>query len=454
MHIHILGICGTFMGGLASLAKASGYKVTGCDTNVYPPMSTQLESNGIELIEGFDKKQTELKPDLYVIGNVVSRGNPLMEEIMNQGLPYISGPQWLYEAILKDKWVLAVAGTHGKTTTTSMLAWILEFNGYAPGFLIGGVPLNFNSSARLPQKNKSNEASPFFVIEADEYDIAFFDKRSKFVHYHPKTAILNNLEYDHADIFPNLHAIETQFHHMVRMVPAIGRIIINDEEESLKRVIERGCWSEKFYIGSQQGLSIGKVNHDQSFEVLNQDRLVGTLSWDLLGHHNRMNALAAIAASHHVGITIENALEALQTFKNVKRRMECIGEKNGITIYDDFAHHPAAISTTLAGLRAKVGQARIIAVLEPRSNTMKLGTMKSALPESLKDADQVFCYGEKLTWSAEEALAPIKNKSFIGFDMKNFVEAILKEAKSGDHILVMSNGSFNGIHQTLLNGIV
>ena len=454
MHIHILGICGTFMGGIASLAKASGYKVTGCDTNVYPPMSTQLESNGIELIEGFDKKQTELKPDLYVIGNVVSRGNPLMEEIMNQGLPYISGPQWLYEAILKDKWVLAVAGTHGKTTTTSMLAWILEFNGYAPGFLIGGVPLNFNSSARLPQKNKSNEASLFFVIEADEYDTAFFDKRSKFVHYHPKTAILNNLEYDHADIFPDLHAIETQFHHMVRMVPAIGRIIINDEEESLKRVIERGCWSEKFYIGSQKGLSIGKVNHDQSFEVLNQDRLVGTLSWDLLGHHNRMNALAAIAASHHVGITLENALEALQTFKNVKRRMECIGEKNGITIYDDFAHHPAAISTTLAGLRAKVGQARIIAVLEPRSNTMKLGTMKSALPESLKDADQVFCYGEKLTWSAEEALAPIKNKSFIGLNMKNFVEAILKEAKSGDHILVMSNGSFNGIHQTLLNGIV
>ena len=454
MHIHILGICGTFMGGIASLAKASGYKVTGCDTNVYPPMSTQLESIGIELIEGFDKKQTELKPDLYVIGNVVSRGNPLMEEIMNQGLPYISGPQWLYEAILKDKWVLAVAGTHGKTTTTSMLAWILEFNGYAPGFLIGGVPLNFNASARLPKKNKSNEASPFFVIEADEYDTAFFDKRSKFVHYHPKTAILNNLEYDHADIFPDLHAIETQFHHMVRMVPAIGRIIINDEEESLKRVIERGCWSEKFYIGSQKGLSIGKVNHDQSFEVLNQDRLVGTLSWDLLGHHNRMNALAAIAASHHVGVTLENALEALQTFKNVKRRMECIGEKNSITIYDDFAHHPAAISTTLAGLRAKVGQARIIAVLEPRSNTMKLGTMKSALPESLKDADQVFCYGEKLTWSAEEALAPIKNKSFIGFDMKNFVEAILKEAKSGDHILVMSNGSFNGIHQTLLNGIV
>ena len=306
----------------------------------------------------------------------------------------------------------------------------------------------------MPQKNKSNEASPFFVIEADEYDTAFFDKRSKFVHYHPKTAILNNLEYDHADIFPDLHAIETQFHHMVRMISGIGRIVINDEEESLKRVIERGCWSEKFYIGSQQGLSIGKVNHDQSFEVLNQDRLVGTLSWDLLGHHNRMNALAAIAASHHVGITLENALEALQTFKNVKRRMECIGEKNGITIYDDFAHHPAAISTTLAGLRAKVGQARIIAVLEPRSNTMKLGTMKSALPESLKDADQVFCYGEKLTWSAEEALAPIKNKSFIGLNMKNFVEAILKEAKSGDHILVMSNGSFNGIHQTLLNGIV
>ena len=453
MHIHILGICGTFMGGLASLASASGYRVTGCDTNVYPPMSTQLQSIGIELIEGFDKKQTELKPDLYVIGNVVSRGNSLMEEIMNQGLPYISGPQWLYEAILKDKWVLAVAGTHGKTTTTSMLAWILEFNGYAPGFLIGGVPLNFDGSARLPQKNASNETSPFFVIEADEYDTAFFDKRSKFVHYHPKTAILNNLEYDHADIFPDLHAIETQFHHMVRMVPGIGRVIINDEEDSLKRVIEKGCWSEKAYIGSKQGLSVGKVNQDQSFEVLNLGKLIGALSWDLLGHHNRMNALAAIAASHHVGVSLEDAIEALQTFKNVKRRMECIGEKNGITIYDDFAHHPAAISTTLAGLRAKVGKARIIAVLEPRSNTMKLGTMKSALPESLKDADQVFCYGEKLTWNAEEALAPIKNKSFVGYDMKIFVEAILKETKSGDHILVMSNGSFNGIHQTLLKGL-
>jgi UDP-N-acetylmuramate: L-alanyl-gamma-D-glutamyl-meso-diaminopimelate ligase len=292
------------------------------------------------------------------------------------------------------------------------------------------------------------------VIEADEYDTAFFDKRSKFVHYHPKTAILNNLEYDHADIFPDLHAIETQFHHMVRTVPGIGRVIINDEEESLKRVIERGCWSEKVYIGSQQGLSIGKVNQDQSFEVMNFGQLIGTLSWELLGHHNRMNALAAMAASHHVGVKFEDAIEALQTFKNVKRRMECIGEKNGITIYDDFAHHPAAISTTLAGLRAKVGKARIIAVLEPRSNTMKLGTMKSALPQSLKDADQVFCYGEKLTWSAEEALVSIKDKSFVGQDMKNFIEAILKEAKSGDHILIMSNGSFNGIHQRLLQGIV
>ena len=388
-----------------------------------------------------------------MIGNVISRGNPLMEEIMNQGLAYISGPQWLYEAILRDKWVLAVAGTHGKTTTSSMLAWILEFNGYAPGFLIGGVPLNFDGSARLPQKNKSNEVSPFFVIEADEYDTAFFDKRSKFVHYHPKTAILNNLEYDHADIFPDLQAIETQFHHMVRMVPGIGRVIINDEEESLKRVIDRGCWSEKVYIGSKQGLSIGKVNQDQSFEVLNLSKLIGAISWDLLGHHNRMNALAAIAASHHVGVTFENAIEALQTFKNVKRRMECIGEKNGITIYDDFAHHPAAIASTLAGLRAKVGRARIIAVLEPRSNTMKLGTMKDQLPQSLKDADQVFCYGEKLGWNAEETLVPIKNKSFVGLEMKTFVEAILKEAKSGDHILVMSNGSFDGIHQALLKRI-
>jgi len=449
--VHFIGIGGAGMSGIARIMLAKGFSVSGSDKNDSSIIKS-LKVLGAEIQIGHSADNIK-DCQLVIVSSAILETNPELVTAKQKGIQIAARAQAL-AWLMSDLTSIAVAGTHGKTTTSSMLAWILEFNGYAPGFLIGGVPLNFDVSARLPQKNDSNETSPFFVIEADEYDTAFFDKRSKFVHYHPKTAILNNLEYDHADIFPDLHAIETQFHHMVRMVPSIGRVIINDEEDSLKRVIGKGCWSEKAYIGSPQGLSIGKVNQDQSFEVLNLGKLVGTLSWDLLGHHNRMNALAAIAASHHVGVTLEDAIEALQTFKNVKRRMECIGIKNGITIYDDFAHHPAAISTTLAGLRAKVGKARIIAVLEPRSNTMKLGTMKSALPESLKDADQVFCYGEKLTWNAEEALAPIKNKSFVGHDMKIFVDAILKEIKSGDHILVMSNGSFNGIHQTLLKGLV
>lgn len=465
MHIHILGICGTFMGGIAALAKAEGHQVTGCDANVYPPMSTQLEAQGIALIEGFDPAQTALNPDIYVIGNVVSRGNPLMEEILNRGLPYISGPQWLAENVLQGRWVLAVAGTHGKTTTSSMLAWILEYAGLAPGFLIGGVPQNFGVSARLPgvPKQDAKSQSPFFVIEADEYDTAFFDKRSKFVHYRPRTAVLNNLEFDHADIFADLAAIETQFHHLVRTVPQNGLVISNGAEASLDRVIDRGCWTpvEKFggahchqnavTPASQSGdWQTSNEADDGSFDVVLQGKTMGRLTWKLFGQHNRMNALASMAAARHVGVPVEVAIEALSQFDNVKRRMEVRGEVNGITVYDDFAHHPTAITTTVAGLRGKVGKARILAVLEPRSNTMKLGVMKNALPASLKDADLVFCYGANLGWDAAEALAPITAKASVYDDLSQMVATIVKEARSGDHVLVMSNGGFGGVHQKLL----
>jgi len=437
-HIHILGICGTFMGGIAAIAKQSGYRVTGCDANVYPPMSTQLEAQGIELIEGFGVEQLALKPDMFVIGNVVSRGNPLMEEILNRGLPYVSGPQWLADTLLRDKWVLGVAGTHGKTTTTSMLAWILEYAGLNPGFLIGGVPQNFGVSARITE-------SAFFAIEADEYDTAFFDKRSKFVHYRPRTAILNNLEFDHADIFPDLAAIETQFHHLVRSVPGNGLVVCNGREESLARVIERGCWTPVEKFGCSNGWSIS-ANDEVTFNGEAQ----GTLKWELIGEHNRMNALAALAAARHVGVPVAQGLQALSQFKNVKRRMEVRGEVNGITVYDDFAHHPTAIDTTVAGLRHKVGSARILAVLEPRSNTMKLGVMKDALPGSLKDADLVFCYAGNLGWDARGALAPLGDKAVVKDDLNELIEAIAAAAKPGDQILVMSNGGFGGIHEKLL----
>ena len=456
MHIHILGICGTFMGGIAALAKASGHKVTGCDANVYPPMSTQLEAQGIELIEGFSPDQTALKPDMYVIGNVVTRGNPLMEEILNQGLPYISGPQWLAENILHGKWVLAVAGTHGKTTTSSMLAWILEYAGLAPGFLIGGVPQNFGISARLPTtpKQDPNSISPFFVMEADEYDTAFFDKRSKFVHYHPRTAILNNLEFDHADIFADITAIETQFHHLVRTVPQAGLIVANGREASLQRVIARGCWTPVELFDTKQentqGWQLGKADSNGSFDIYFNGQLQGRVTWSLMGEHNRMNAIAAIAAARHVGVTVTVAIEALGQFENVKRRMEVCGIVNDITVYDDFAHHPTAITTTVAGLRATVGNNRILAVLEPRSNTMKLGVMKNALPESLKDADLVFCYGANLGWDAAEALTPIKDKATVYDDLSVMVDAIAKAAQPSDQILVMSNGGFGGVHELLL----
>ncbi|MDO9064751.1 MAG: UDP-N-acetylmuramate:L-alanyl-gamma-D-glutamyl-meso-diaminopimelate ligase [Sulfuricella sp.] len=438
MHIHILGICGTFMGGIAVLAKQAGHKVTGCDAGVYPPMSTQLEAQGIGLIEGFDPSQIRLEPDMFVIGNVVSRGNPLMEEILNRGLPYVSGPQWLAEHVLKDKWTLAVAGTHGKTTTSAMLAWILEYAGLQPGFLIGGVPQNFGVSARLTDL-------PFFVVEADEYDTAFFDKRSKFVHYRPRTAVLNNLEFDHADIFPDLAAIETQFHHLVRTVPGNGLVVANGRESSLDRVLARGCWTPVERFGIAQGWTIGAAG-----AVAFKEEFQGTLNWPLLGEHNRMNALAAIAAARHTGVPASVGIEALAKFENVKRRMEVRGVVNGITVYDDFAHHPTAIATTVAGLRSKVGDARILAVLEPRSNTMKLGVMKDALPGSLKDADRVFCYGANLGWDAAAALAPLGDKAQAFDDLDKLVAAVTAIARPGDHVLAMSNGGFGGVHEKLL----
>ena len=443
MHIHILGICGTFMGGIAVIAQQAGHRVTGCDANVYPPMSTQLEAQGIELTEGWDPGQIKLAPDLFVIGNVVSRGNPLVEEILDRNLGYVSGPQWLYDEVIRDKWVLAVAGTHGKTTTTSMLTWLLQEGGLTPGFLIGGVPENFGVSARLTD-------SAFFVIEADEYDTAFFDKRSKFVHYHPRTAILNNLEYDHADIFPDLAAIETQFHHLVRTVPRNGLIVANGREAAITRVLERGCWTPVETFGRDDGWTAGAPDPDGGFAVQLQGRGVGEVRWDLLGEHNRMNALAALAAARHVGIPVQQGIDALATFQNVKRRMEVRGRVNSITVYDDFAHHPTAIETTIAGLRSKAGSARILAVLEPRSNTMKLGVMKDSLAPSLSDAQLVFCYTGGIGWDARSALASLGAKVTCNDNLEELVRVIVGAARPGDHVLVMSNGGFGGIHGKLL----
>ncbi|MBW0450060.1 UDP-N-acetylmuramate:L-alanyl-gamma-D-glutamyl-meso-diaminopimelate ligase [bacterium M00.F.Ca.ET.228.01.1.1] len=458
MHIHILGICGTFMGGLAVLARGAGHTVTGCDAGVYPPMSTQLEAQGIRLIEGYDAEQLNgLNADLFVIGNVVSRGNPLMEAILDRGLPYVSGPQWLGEHVLNGKWVLAVAGTHGKTTTSSMLTWLLEDAGLNPGFLIGGVPLNFGVSARLTD-------SSFFVIEADEYDTAFFDKRSKFVHYRPKTAVLNNLEFDHADIFPDLAAIETQFHHLIRTVPRIGRVVTNGREDALERVLTRGCWSEVERFGVQGGWETQPAEDgvpvDERFAVYHNAERVGVVEWQVQGEHNRMNALAAIAAARHVGVPPAQAARSLASFRNVKRRMEVRGSVDGVTVYDDFAHHPTAIETTVAGLRARVGRGntRILAVLEPRSNTMKLGVMKAQLPASLADADLVFGYGapsgrDALGWNLSEALAPLGNKAQAFDNLDALVKAVVHAARPGDQVLVMSNGGFGGVHQKLLDAL-
>jgi len=443
MHIHILGVCGTFMGGLALLARAAGHRVTGCDANVYPPMSTQLEAQGIELIEGYDAGQADLAPDLFVVGNAVSRGNPLLEEILERGLPFTSGPQWLSENILRHKWVLAVAGTHGKTTTSSLLAWILEDAGLRPSFLIGGVPGNFGLSARLTD-------SPFFVIEADEYDTAFCDKRSKFVHYFARTAILNNLEFDHADIFGDLAAIETQFHHFVRILPKSGLIISNAREASLERVLARGCWSSVERFNVQAGWSVAEMAGADGYAVSLDGVKQGALNLPLPGAHNRSNAVAAIAAARHVGVTPATALEALARFAGVKRRLEIRGVRHGITVYDDFAHHPTAISATVAALRQQTTSGRIIAVLEPRSNTMKLGVMKAQLPDSLRQADQTFCYGANLGWDAQAALAPLGERATNYDDLDVMVAAIAEQAVPGDHILVMSNGGFGGVHEKLL----
>jgi len=446
MHIHILGICGTFMGGVALLARAAGHRVSGCDANVYPPMSSQLEQQGITLTEGYGADQVELEPDLFVVGNAISRGNPLLEEILARGLPYISGPQWLAEHILHGKWVLGVAGTHGKTTTTALLTWILEEAGLNPGFLVGGVPQNFGVSARLTD-------SPFFVIEADEYDTAFCDKRSKFLHYRPRTLILNNLEFDHADIFSDLAAIETQFHHLVRTLPNNGLVLANAAEASLKRVFARGCWTPLEWFNTAGGWQAGEAVADEGFSVSLSGQELGWTTLSLPGAHNRANAVAAIAAARHAGVPPELALQALKRFQGVKRRLEIRGTVREVTVYDDFAHHPTAIAATIAGLRGRVGRRRIIAVLEPRSNTMKLGSMKAQLPVSLADADRVFCYAYKLGWDAIETLAPIERKTRVFEDLAVLVAAIAAEARAGDQILVMSNGGFGGIHDLLLSAL-
>ena len=448
MHIHILGICGTFMGGVAQLACACGHRVTGCDANVYPPMSTQLEAAGIDLIEGFDAGQTALQPDLYVVGNAISRTNPLLETLLDQGLPYVSGPQWLAEHVLQGRWVLAVAGTHGKTTTASMLAWILEDAGLSPGFLIGGVPMNFGVSARLGGQLAD---SPFFVIEADEYDTAFCDKRSKFIHYRPRTAVLNNLEFDHADIFADLAAIETQFHHLVRTLPRTGLIVSNAAEASLERVLARGCWTPVERFNAPAGWRMDGEDAGGTLRLMHDQALVGSTHWALSGEHNRSNAVAALLAARHAGVPLAKGLEALSRFENVKRRMELRGTVDGISVFDDFAHHPTAIATTVAGLRRRIGESsRILAVLEPRSNTMKLGVMKAQLPESLREADRAYCYAAQLGWDARSALSPMGEKAVISDDLDALVRQICADARPGDQILVMSNGGFGGIHGKLL----
>lgn len=447
MHIHILGICGTFMGGIALLAREQGVTVSGADANVYPPMSTQLEQQGIALTEGYSPDGLPPAVDCVVIGNAMSRGNPAVEAVLNQGIPYTSGPQWLAEHVLRDRWVLAVAGTHGKTSTSSMLAWILEHAGLEPGFLIGGIPANFGISARAGK-------SPFFVVEADEYDTAFFDKRSKFVHYHPRTLILNNLEYDHADIFPDLAAIETQVHHLVRTVPGNGLIIRNGADENLSRVLQRGCWSasEQFASAGSGGWRARLLAADGSrFEVLHDSAPAGVVQWTQIGQHNVHNALAAIAAARHAGVPVAVAIEALAGFQGVKRRMEVRGRVNGITVYDDFAHHPTAIATTLQGLRERVGKERILVLLEPRSNTMQLGVHRHTLAASLQGADRVWLLQPPgLDWSLQEIAAELGPSAAAVASVDAMLHAVQGEARNGDHILVMSNGGFGGIHQRLL----
>lgn len=447
MHIHILGICGTFMGGAAILARQLGHKVTGSDANVYPPMSTLLESEGIDIIQGYDPIQLQPAPDLIVIGNAMSRGNACVEYVLNNKLNYISGPQWLLEFLLRDRWVLGVAGTHGKTTTASMLTWILEDCGYKPGYLIGGVPGNFTESARLGE-------GEFFVVEADEYDSAFFDKRSKFVHYHPNTLIINNIEFDHADIFDDITAIRKQFHHLVRTVPSIGRIIAPASDINVKQTLDMGLWSESEYLGSGCEWDYKKDTPDGSrFSVIHQGKEAGIVEWDLVGDHNVANAVMAIAAAHHVGVMVSDACVALGRFINTKRRLELRGEVNRVKVYDDFAHHPTAIETTLAGLRAKVGDStRILAVLEPRSNTMKLGVHNETLAPSLAIADEVFLYQDaSLGWDLDGIAQQCSQQAMVVKDIDLLVDMVVAQAKPTDVILVMSNGGFGGIHSKLLD---
>lgn len=451
MHIHILGICGTFMGGLAILARQLGHQVTGSDANVYPPMSTQLEEQGIALTEGFDPAQLDPAPDLVVVGNAMSRGNPAVEYMLDKGLRYTSGPQWLSEHLLQDRWVLAAAGTHGKTTTSSMLAWILDYAGMQPGYLIGGVPGNFGVSARLGD-------SPFFVIEADEYDSAFFDKRSKFVHYRPRTVILNNLEFDHADIFDDLAAIQRQFHHLVRTIPSTGRILVSAADNNLQQVLEQGMWSQLETLALDTVEANWQAQAQQAdgscFTVILNGEPQGQVSWSLTGDHNISNGLAAIAAARHVGVTPPIAIDALQQFAGVKRRMELLGEPNGVAVFDDFAHHPTAIATTLAGLRHQVGERRILAVIEPRSNTMRLGSHLERLAPATVAADQVFWYQPAgLDWSLDRVVAASDGKARVFDAIDTLVGAVAAMAQPGDQVVVMSNGGFAGIHQQLLDAL-
>jgi UDP-N-acetylmuramate: L-alanyl-gamma-D-glutamyl-meso-diaminopimelate ligase len=450
MHVHILGICGTFMGGIAALARAAGHRVTGSDQNVYPPMSEQLTALGIDLIQGYDPDQLKLAPDVVVVGNVMSRGKPLVEALLNSSIPYTSGPEWLARHVLASRWVLAVAGTHGKTTTTSMLTWILEFAGLDPGFLVGGVPANFNATARLG-------TGVHFVVEADEYDTAFFDKRAKFVHYRPRTAVLGNLEHDHADIYPDVAAIQWQFHQLLRMVPGQGQVVVNGRDANLARVIEMGCWTPVERFAAERtapdawhaGLPAG--GDGSRFTVLHGEHPCGEVKWTLLGRHNVENALAAIVAARHAGVEPATAIQALGEFQGVRRRMEVRGVARGVTVYDDFAHHPTAIATTLAGLRRKVGPERVLAILEPRSNTMKLGTHRDALTASLAEADRVWLYqGPDVKWDVGSLASELGARASVSQDITRLVDEIAAFAREGDHVLVMSNGGFDGIHGKLL----
>jgi UDP-N-acetylmuramate: L-alanyl-gamma-D-glutamyl-meso-diaminopimelate ligase len=459
MHIHILGIAGTFMGGVAAIAKAAGFRVTGADLNVYPPMSTQLTALGIEYIQGYGAEQLDLRPDVVVVGNALSRGSPVIEAMLDRGMSYTSGPQWLAEQVLKGRHVLAVAGTHGKTTTSSMLAWILEHAGLAPGFLIGGVPSNFESTARLGQ-------APYFVIEADEYDTAFFDKRAKFVHYRPRTVILNNLEYDHADIYPDMGSIRRQFNQLLRTVPAAGRLIVNGADAELAATLQMGCWTPRETFGATRsdGAHVAGARSDgdwsardatasasAQFTVYLRGQEVAEVKWTLLGEHNVMNALAAIAAAAHVGVSPARSAQALSEFHGVKRRMEIRGAVGGVTVYDDFAHHPTAIDTTLRGLRARVGGSRIIAVVEPRSNTMKLGVHREQLAVALAAADRAwFLNSADLGWDLPAAVASLGARVSFAATVEALVHGLAEDSRPGDQVLVMSNGGFGGLHDKLL----